>query len=568
MKWITLLLIAIAVVNYAAAFKANTPLRPIAASSALRMSTVETASVLGLGKLGLTTSVPIYRNLDYSELREHELRNGEGKIASNGAFYTFTGKETGRSPNDKYTTKQEPSASNVWWGANKSISPEVWAELKANSLAHVNSKPKQLYIFDGYCGSSKKSQKRVRFITEYAWHSHFVRNMFIRPANDEEIKNFEPDFTILNTCNTKNPKWKEQGLNSDGYVAFNLEEKLAIVGNRFYGGEMKKGIFGLMNYLLPLDGIMTMHCSANKGKDGNTALFFGLSGTGKTTLSTDPERKLIGDDEHGWDDDGIFNFEGGCYAKTEKLSEKKEPDVFRAIKQDALMENVYIKEDGTPDYFNVEITENGRVSYPLYHIPNHEPTAAGTHPKDCLFLTCDSFGVLPPIARLNPDQAMYHFLSGFTSRVAGTEVGIVEPQPTFSPCFGGPFLSLDPTVYADLLKQKLQKHGTKVYLVNTGWVGGAYGVGERMDITATRGIVNSILNGAVDKADWAVDPVFGFEIPKSLPGIDSKVLNPREAWSDKDAYDAQRLKLAGMFKKNFTKYVKPGFTDYTTGGPK
>jgi ATP-dependent phosphoenolpyruvate carboxykinase len=518
-------------------------------------------------KWGLTSAAPIYRNLNYDELQEHELRYKEGGIASNGAFFTDTGKFTGRSPNDKYTVKQSPSESNVWWGkVNLPITPSVWKDLYSNSMERLNSKASRLYVFDGYCGANPKSRRKVRFITELAWHSHFVRNMFIRPESDAEIQDFEPDFTIINTL-TSYSKWKEAGLNSDAYVAFNLEEKCAVIGGPLYGGEMKKGIFSLMNYLLPLEGIMSMHCSANKGKDGSTALFFGLSGTGKTTLSADPNRFLIGDDEHGWDDDGIFNFEGGCYAKTDKLKEENEPEIFRAIRKDALLENVWINEDGTPDYFNIEKTENGRVSYPLYHIANHEPTAMGTHPKDCLFLTCDSFGVLPPIARLNNDQAMYHFLSGFTSKVAGTERGIVEPQPTFSPCFGSAFLTLHPTVYADIFKQRLEKYGTQVYLVNTGWSGGAYGVGSRMSIKITRSCVSAILDGSAAKAEWVVDPVFGFEVPKELSNIPKEVLIARESWADKEAYDAQAKKLSGMFKENFKKYVQPGKTDYTVGGP-
>lgn len=553
----------------AGAFQTLTPLRITSPIARLRMSTVESAEGLGFDeRFGFQTDVPIYRNLDYSELREHEMRNGEGKVASNGAFYTDTGKYTGRSPNDKYTVKQPPSEENLWWGkVNADISPDVWKDLYKNSIDYINSTPKQLYVFDGYCGASKASRKKVRMITEFAWHSHFVRNMFIRPESDEEIKDFEPDFTIINTCKTTNPKWKDHGLNSDGYVAFNLEEKCAIIGGPMYGGEMKKGIFGLMNYLLPLDGIMTMHCSANKGKDGSTALFFGLSGTGKTTLSADPDRWLLGDDEHGWDKDGIFNFEGGCYAKTIDLTEENEPEIYRAIKENAIMENVWIEDDGTPDYFNVQKTENGRVSYPLFHIPNHEPSGSGTHPKDCLFLTCDSFGVLPPIARLTPTQAMYHFLSGFTSKVAGTERGIVEPVPTFSPCFGAAFLTLHPTVYADLFKEKLEEHGTQVYLVNTGWSGGSYGVGSRMSIKATRACVSAILDGSVEDAEFVVDPVFGFEVPKALPGVPSEVLNPRDSWEDKEAFDEQAARLAEMFKENFKKYTGPGFTDFTAGGP-
>jgi len=551
------------------AFRISSSLRVCPTKSRLQMSTVESTSSLGFDqKFGLKINVPVYRNLNYDELREHELRNGEGSIASNGAFCTDTGIFTGRSPNDKYTVKQAPSESNMWWGkVNVPITPAVWADLKANTLSYMNTKPKQLYVFDGYCGANPKSSRKVRFITEFAWHSHFVRNMFIRPETDDEIKDFTPDFTIINSCMTTFSGYKEAGMYSENYVAFNNEEKLAIVGGPQYGGEMKKGIFSLMNYLLPLEGIMSMHCSANIGKDGSTALFFGLSGTGKTTLSADPNRYLIGDDEHGWDDEGIFNFEGGCYAKTSDLKEENEPEIFRAIRKDAILENVWIKEDGTPDYFNNEKTENGRVSYPLYHIPNFQPDGRGGHPKDILFLTCDAFGVLPPIARLDSNQAMYHFLSGFTSKVAGTERGTVEPQPTFSPCFGSAFLTLHPTVYADLLKEKLEKYGTQVYLVNTGWSGGAYGVGKRMSIKTTRACVSAILDGTAAAAEWKKDPVFGFEVPTSLGDIPTSVLVARESWADKDAFDAQAAKLSSMFKENFKKYVQPGKTDYTSGGP-
>jgi len=358
-------------------------------------------------------------------------------------------------------------------------------------------------------------------------------------------------------------------MNSENFVAFNIEDKMAVIGGTYYGGEMKKGIFAMMNYWLPLKGIMTMHCSANVGPDGETALYFGLSGTGKTTLSTDPDRQLIGDDEHGWDANGVFNLEGGCYAKTINLAEESEPEIFRAIRRDALLENVAVDPDSrVVDFTNTEKTENGRVSYPIDHIPNFQPESVGTHPKSIFFLTCDAFGVLPPVSKLTPEQAMYHFLSGYTAKVAGTERGVKEPEATFSACFGSPFLTLHPTRYADLLRQKLSEHGTQVYLVNTGWTGGAYGVGKRMSIKATRACINSVLDGSIASAPMRTDERFGFEVPTQLPGVPSEVLNPADAWEDKQAYAQTANKLVGMFQSNFKDFVQPGMTDYTAFGPK
>lgn len=383
------------------------------------------------------------------------------------------GKFTGRSPKDKYIVKQSPSQDKIWWGSvNKPMEPQVFDELYGKVTEHYSKAPK-MYVFDGYCGANPKSRKKVRIITEKAWQSHFVTNMFIRPQSKQEIEGFQPEFTIINSSAVTNPRWKEHGLNSDVFVSFNIERNVAIIGGTLYGGEMKKGIFSMMNYWLPTEGVMSMHCSANRGKNGDTALFFGLSGTGKTTLSADPHRWLIGDDEHGWDDDGIFNFEGGCYAKTIGLRREKEPEIYDAIKPNALLENVKIvPETNMPDYDDKTKTENGRVSYPIYHISNYEPSAVGKHPNSVVFLTCDAYGVLPPISVLTPEQAMYHFLSGYTAKVAGTERGIIEPQATFSACFGAAFLPLHPTVYAKLLQSKIEKHGSRVYLLNTGWSGG------------------------------------------------------------------------------------------------
>lgn len=527
------------------------------------------AKDLGLDKLGVTnSSVDIYHNLSYEDIAKHEEHNGEGQKIANGTYAIDTGKFTGRSPKDKYFVEQEPSKKNIWWGEiNQPISSKVFDELHEKVLNHYG-KAEKVYVFDGYCGANKKSRKKVRILTELAWQHHFVTNMFIRPESREELENFEPDFTIINACKCTNEDYKKHGLNSEVFAAFNAEKHFAVIGGTWYGGEMKKGVFSMMNYWLPLEGIMSMHCSANKGKDGDTALFFGLSGTGKTTLSADPNRYLIGDDEHGWDDDGVFNFEGGCYAKTINLSAETEPDIYNAIKPRALLENVYIDpETHEPDYFDSRKTENGRVSYPIYHIPNYEPTSSGGHPSNVIFLTCDAYGVLPPVAKLSSGQAMYHFLSGYTAKVAGTERGITEPVATFSACFGAAFMPLHPTKYADLLQQKLQKHNTSVYLVNTGWTGGGYGVGKRMSIKDTRACINAILDGSIKTCTFHADPIFGLSMPESLGNISKSVLNPREAWSDKSAYDTTAHKLAAMFKENFKSYISKDHTDYSSFGP-
>lgn len=462
------------------------------------------------------------------------------------------------------------SDANIDWGAvNQPMKEEVFNELKTKCIDHYN-KAEKAYVFEGFCGANPASRKKVRFVTELAWQHHFVTNMFIR-AKAEELDNFTPDFTIINACNVSNSKYKEHGLNSEVFVGFDVEQKLAIIGGTYYGGEMKKGIFSMMNYWLPLQGTMPMHCSANVGKSGDTALFFGLSGTGKTTLSADPNRFLIGDDEHGWDKDGTFNFEGGCYAKTIGLKEENEPEIFRAIKRDALLENVYLEQkDGAniPDFENKSKTENGRVSYPIFHIPNHEPKSMGGHPKNVIFLTCDAFGVLPPVSKLSPEQAMYHFLSGYTAKVGGTERGVTKPTETFSACFGAAFMTLHPTKYADLLQKKLVDHDCNAFLVNTGWTGGGPGVGNRMSIKATRSCINAILDGSINNAKMNEDPVFQFSVPEELNGVPANVCNPREGWADKAAYDTTRNMLAGLFTKNYEKYKAPGMTDYSPHGPK
>lgn len=527
---------------------------------------------IGLNNLGINKPEVIHHNLSYSDLFIHEQKNKEGtlmKCKYGDTFSIDTGKFTGRSPKDKWIVKHvdSESDSNIWWGdVNKPISPEIFEDLYTKAITHFNSLD-ECYVFDGFCGASQKSQKKVRFVHELAWQQHFVSNMFIRPKSKSELYNFQPDFTIINACSIVNSDWKEQGLNSEVAIAFNLEKKVAVILGTWYGGENKKGIFSLMNYWLPLEGVMSMHCSANIGQDGDTALFFGLSGTGKTTLSADPHRNLIGDDEHGWDQDGIFNFEGGCYAKTINLSEDNEPDIYRAIRTDALLENVYQNQDQTPDYDNVSKTQNGRVSYPIYHIDNWHQPQQGGHPKNVIFLTCDAFGVLPPVSKLSPGQAMYHFLSGYTAKVAGTERGVTEPEATFSACFGEAFLTLHPSKYADLLQKKLEDNQSNAYLVNTGWTGGPYGVGSRMSIKETRLCVDAILSGEIEQADFTEDPIFGFQIPVELPGVSSKVCNPVHAWENSDDYYQQSRKLASMFQENYLKYIGEGVTDYSQYGP-
>ncbi|ORJ62191.1 phosphoenolpyruvate carboxykinase (ATP) [Geothermobacter hydrogeniphilus] len=527
---------------------------------------MQTASELDAAQLGLKSVGKLYHNLSYEELFEHEQANREGAVSDNGTMMVDTGKFTGRSPKDKYFVRQDLSAENIAWGSiNQPVSAEIFDELYEDTIDYLAGK--DLYVTDGFCGSNPATRKNVRFITEFAWQSHFVKNMFIRPGA-EELTGFSPDFTIFNASNYLNEKWQKHGLNSEVFIVFNIEKNVAIIGGTWYGGEMKKGMFTMMNYWLPLQGILSMHCSANVGKKGDVALFFGLSGTGKTTLSTDPERKLIGDDEHGWDNDGVFNFEGGCYAKCINLSAENEPEIYGAIKRNALLENVVANANGVVDYADGSKTENTRVSYPIDHIDNHEPSLKAGHPQNIIFLTCDAFGVLPPVSKLTKEQAMYYFLSGYTAKVAGTERGVTEPQATFSACFGEAFLPLHPTVYGKLLGKKMEEHGVNAYLVNTGWAGGGYGVGERMSIKATRACINAILDGSINDAEFEQTRFFKLNIPKSLPGVDTKLLNPRNAWDDKEAFDATANKLAGMFIDNFKKYLIEGDVDFAQYGPK
>ncbi len=523
-------------------------------------------SGLNAEDLGLKRVANVYHNLSYDELFKHENTNQEGRVATNGSMMIDTGKFTGRSPKDKYFVEQGASKDNISWGnINKPVSAEIFDELYEDVTEYLSDK--DIYVTDGYAGASKDIQRSVRFITEFAWQSHFVKNMFIRPGADE-LEGFAPDFRVYNASHLTNEKWQKQGLNSEVFVIFNVEKNIAIIGGTWYGGEMKKGIFTMMNYWLPLNDILSMHCSANVGKEGDVALFFGLSGTGKTTLSTDAERELIGDDEHGWDDAGVFNFEGGCYAKTIDLAEESEPEIYAAIKRDALLENVVADAAGEVDYTDKSKTENTRVSYPIEHIENHRASLQAGMPQNIIFLSCDAFGVLPPVSKLTKEQAMYYFLSGYTAKVAGTERGITEPVTAFSACFGEAFLPLHPTVYAELLGKKMDKHNVNAYLVNTGWVGGGYGVGKRMSIKGTRACINGILDGSINKSEFATVPFFQLHIPTTLEGVDSQLLNPRDAWEDKASYDATAAKLAGMFVENFKKYTNDdnGF-DYTQAGP-
>jgi phosphoenolpyruvate carboxykinase (ATP) len=515
--------------------------------------------------VGITEWTELFRNPSYEELFEHELDpklDGleRGVLTSFGAVAVDTGRFTGRSPQDKYIIEDNTSKDSIWWAGpdtpgsnNKRMTRDTWEQLKHLAQKQLNGK--RLYVIDGFCGANPDTRLSVRIVAEVAWQAHFCKNMFIRPT-DTELKDFKPDWTILNASKTNCPDFEQHGMRSEVFAAFNIAERMTVIGGTWYGGEMKKGIFTIMNYFLPLKGIGAFHCSANMGADGDTALFFGLSGTGKTTLSADPHRLLIGDDEHGWDDEGIFNFEGGCYAKTIDLTEEKEPEIFHAIKRDALLENVTVDEDGHVDFHDTSKTQNGRVSYPIQHIEKIvKPVSKGGHPHKIIFLACDAFGVLPPVARLTQEQAMYQYLSGYTAKVAGTELGVTEPQATFSACYGAAFLAVHPTIYAHILGRKMAEHGSEAYLVNTGWTQGKYGVGHRMSLPDTRHIVDAILDGSLSKAEYEVMPVFGLAIPKQVNRVDSSILNPRNAWNDKGDYDATLKRLAEMFVQNFTRFT-------------
>jgi len=511
------------------------------------------------------------RNLSYDEMREEVLARGEGRVLEkeNDTILVDTGTFTGRCPKDRYIVDAGAAHDNVDWGAvNIPLAQSSFDTVFNLHQTRIASMEK-FYVFDGFVGASPASRRAVRVVTELAWHHHFCTNMFVR-AKPEELVDFKPDLTIVNT-RAVIENWKELGLRSETCVALDLNRGLGVVTGTEYSGEMKKGAFSAMNYYLPLQGIMSMHSSATVGPDGDTAIFFGLSGTGKTTLSADPTRFLIGDDEHGWDEEGVFNLEGGCYAKMIDLNPVKEPLIHAAIRRDAILENVVITPDGRCDYMDGSRTENTRGSYPTWHIPNHEPTGKAGHAKNVIFLACDAFGVLPPVSKLTTKQALYHLVSGYTAKVAGTEQGVTEPTATFSTCFGGAFMPLPPRKYAELFQKKIEEHGTTVYLVNTGWSGGAYGVGKRMDIVATRAIVNGILTGEILESEWtSPDKYFQLSSPKTLPGVDSKVLDPSLAWEDKAAFEATCDKLSKMYSSNFGKYQSDPFmaelADHGPGG--
>jgi phosphoenolpyruvate carboxykinase (ATP) len=516
---------------------------------------------LDLTKYGITGTVEIVHNPSYDVLFAEETKAGlegyeKGQVTELGAVNVMTGIYTGRSPKDKFLVKDATSENTVWWTSeeykndNKPVTTETWNVLK--DLAAKELSNKKLFVVDGYCGANEATRLKVRFIMEVAWQAHFVTNMFIRPSK-EELESFEPDFVVYNASKAKVENYKELGLNSETAVVFNLTTKEQVILNTWYGGEMKKGMFSMMNYFNPLRGIASMHCSANTNMDETeSAIFFGLSGTGKTTLSTDPKRKLIGDDEHGWDNEGVFNYEGGCYAKVINLDKESEPDIYNAIKRDALLENVTVDANGKIDFADKSVTENTRVSYPIYHINNIvKPVSKGPHAKQVIFLSADAFGVLPPVSILNEEQAQYYFLSGFTAKLAGTERGITEPTPTFSACFGAAFLSLHPTKYAEELVKKMEMTGAKAYLVNTGW----NGTGKRISIRDTRGIIDAILDGSIEKAPTKTIPYFDFVVPTELPGVDPKILDPRDTYECACQWEEKAKDLAGRFIKNFSKFT-------------
>ena len=512
-------------------------------------------------KYGITGVSEVLYNPSYEVLYNEETRPeltgyDKGQVTELGAINVMTGIYTGRSPKDKYIVMDENSKNTVWWTSeeykndNHPLSEENWKNLKDLAVKQLSGK--RLFVVDGFCGTHKDTRMKIRFIMEVAWQAHFVTNMFIRPQNQAEFDQ-EPDFVVYCAAKAKVDNYKEMGLNSETAVAFNVTSKEQVILNTWYGGEMKKGMFSMMNYFLPLKGIASMHCSANTDMNGeNTAIFFGLSGTGKTTLSTDPKRLLIGDDEHGWDDEGVFNFEGGCYAKVIKLDKESEPDIYNAIRRDALLENVTVDENGVIDFNDKSVTENTRVSYPIYHINKIvRPYSQGPAAKQVIFLSADAFGVLPPVSILTPEQTKYYFLSGFTAKLAGTERGITEPTPTFSACFGQAFLELHPTKYAEELVKKMEKSGAKAYLVNTGW----NGTGKRISIRDTRGIIDAILDGSIDKAPTKQIPYFDFCVPTELNGVDTKILDPRDTYADPAEWEKKAVDLAGRFIKNFGKYT-------------
>ena len=518
-------------------------------------------ATIDLSKYGITGVSEVIHNPSYEKLFEDETNPAlegyeKGQETELGAVNVMTGIYTGRSPKDKFIVEDENSKDTVWWTSdeykndNHPASQEAWEACKKLAIDELSNK--KLYVVDAFCGANADTRMSVRFIMEVAWQAHFVKNMFIVPSN-EELENFEPDFIVYNASKAKVENYKELGLNSETAVLFNITSREQVILNTWYGGEMKKGMFSMMNYYLPLKGIASMHCSANTDLEGkNTAIFFGLSGTGKTTLSTDPKRLLIGDDEHGWDDNGVFNFEGGCYAKVINLDKESEPDIYNAIRRDALLENVTVDAEGKIDFDDKSVTENTRVSYPIQHIDNIvRPVSSAPAAKEVIFLSADAFGVLPPVSILTPEQTQYYFLSGFTAKLAGTERGITEPTPTFSACFGQAFLELHPTKYAEELVKKMEKSGAKAYLVNTGW----NGTGKRISIKDTRGIIDAILSGDINNAPTKKIPIFNFEVPTELTGVDPAILDPRDTYADASEWETKAKDLAERFNKNFVKYT-------------
>lgn len=502
-----------------------------------------------LNPISLEKAAFVHKNLSTTELVEHAVRSGD-QLASNGALVAMTGKYTGRTPKDKFVVREPSSEGNIWWDNNGEMSPEQFDALLAKANAYIEGKT--LYQIDTYGGADPNYRVNARFIVERPYHALFIKQLLIRPT-EEELANYAPDWTVIDlgslSCDPEVDKTR-----GDAVIALNFAKKTVLILGTQYAGEMKKSVFTILNYLLPLQGVMSMHCSANIGKNGDTALFFGLSGTGKTTLSADPERSLIGDDEHGWSDTGTFNFEGGCYAKCINLSQEKEPQIWNAVKFGAVLENVPLKSNREPDYDDTSITENTRCAYPLEHIEGAVNPSVGGHPKNIFFLTCDATGVLPPISKLTPEQAMFHFLNGYTAKVAGTEAGITEPTLTFSTCFGAPFLPLPPKRYADLLGKKVAEHNVKVWLINTGWTGGPYGVGSRMKLAYTRAMIHAALDGGLDNVAFETDSIFGLAVPTSCPNVPSEILMPRNTWADKDAYDAKAKELVAKFEENFRKF--------------
>jgi phosphoenolpyruvate carboxykinase (ATP) len=518
-----------------------------------------------LKKHGIEDIKEIIYNPNYNMLFADETKPGlskfeKGIITKSGAVSVDTGIFTGLSPKDKYIVLDDETRGTVWWKSekakvsdNKPISVEIWEHCKNISVKQLSGK--RLFVIDCFCGANKNTRLAVRFIAEVAWQAHFVKNMFIRPE-PEELEDFKPQFELLNASKAVNPDWEKQGLNSENFIFFNLSKGMSVIGGTWYGGEIKKGIFSIMNYYLPLKGIASMHCSANVGKKGDVAIFFGLSGTGKTTLSTDPNRALLGDGEHGWDDDGIFNFEGGCYAKCIKLSKENEPDIYNAIRRDALLENLVVLSDGTIDYNNDSKTENTRVSYPIYHINNIViPVSKAGHAKKVIFLSADTFGVLPPVSRLTEEQTRYYFLSGYTAKIAGTERGIVEPVPSFSACFSASFLMLDPIIYANELSRKMKLHKTEAWLINSGWIGGPYGTGNRIDLPTSRRIIDAILDESINKCDFTILPVFNLSIPTSIKGVNENILDPGKLWNSQVKWHIAATDLALKFISNFSKFT-------------